>query len=181
MDTLTLTHPDEDVRPFVYSRDELAVALGISVRKVAELLKFPDCPGRNSNGSYPLKEWKEFFKKYDARAAGNDRELYAIRLRERAAKAELAELEVRERLHELVRCADVRAMLRKLGEFVRGELVRVLRKELRESSPTGIKENSPEAERLDAIADSVACGVLETVSDELKKTEFQISRGVRRV
>ena len=34
-----------DVRKFVYSRDELAFALGCSVRKVAELMKVPVARG----------------------------------------------------------------------------------------------------------------------------------------
>lgn len=64
-----MDYADADVRKFVYSRDELAFALGCSVRKVAELMKVPGCPGRLTNGSYPLPAWKKFYREFDPRSA----------------------------------------------------------------------------------------------------------------
>ena len=122
METLTLDYADADVRKFVYSRDELAFALGCSVRKVAELMKVPGCPGRLTNGSYPLPAWKKFYREFDPRSAESVRELEKIRLRERAAKAQLAELLVRERIGDLVRMSAAVEIIRAFAVGVRDEL-----------------------------------------------------------
>lgn len=55
-----LEHPDADARHFVSSQEDLAIALGVSRRTVARMVKLPGAPGKTANGSYPLSEWKRF-------------------------------------------------------------------------------------------------------------------------
>lgn len=119
----SLDFSDVDTRKFAPSRRELAKILGCSEAKISVMLVEPGNPGRNSNGSYPIEAWKNFFAEREKRksakrdetataislsgASADERaELRSAVLRERRAKAEKAELEAARMRGELVPLAE---------------------------------------------------------------------------
>lgn len=120
----TLDYADVDSRRYVPSRRTLAAALGCSVRTVADMLLEPENPGKTENGSYPLESWKRYFAERKkareeedapvddapdaAETASLPRQMKRAMLRERLAKAELAELNAAARRRELVELSEVK-------------------------------------------------------------------------
>lgn len=125
-DDLTLIHPLNGAR-FVSSKDKLADALGISVPTVSRMLREPGCPGRTQNGSYSVEAWQSFVE--TRKLAGGDLEgesaadeksqAREYALRERKAKAELAELRVQKERGELVAVVEVEKAAREFAMRLR--------------------------------------------------------------
>lgn len=121
-----LGYGEVDVTRFVSSREKLATSLNCSVRCVAAMLAEPGNPGRTQNGSYELEKWRAYFAA--RKPAENDeapdkasvkRELQNAVLRERLAKAEIAELNAAARRGELVELASVKKEVAALAARLR--------------------------------------------------------------
>lgn len=130
-----LGYGDPDTTRFVSSREKLAQALGCGVRTVATMLSEPGNPGRTQNGSYDLAKWKTYFAARKNEIAGDDCEdsdfaltsapgnikqaLQSELLRERRAKADLAELNAAARRGELVELASVKKEVASIAASLR--------------------------------------------------------------
>lgn len=114
---LELSYGDADRTRYVSSREKLSHELGCSLRLVSMMLNEPGNPGRTQNGSYDLQKWKPYFStrknddddELDLSIPGKNtkQELAEAVLRERRAKAELAELNAAARRGELVELSQV--------------------------------------------------------------------------
>lgn len=156
------------------TQKEASKRLGISAKQLRRLTKKHDAP-RNDDGSYPWPEvvdWYKDFKQDEAlRRRGINREAgeadyEQARAREKAAKADMAELELLERKGELIPVQVYKDELASVLTSVRSRLLNLPGRLGRELAP----EMKPEeAEQI------VEQGVREAL-EELQRAEFEEDR-----
>lgn len=104
----SLDYAGTDVRKRVSSIQELSDVLGCSESLVKHMLKESGNPGRLPNGSYDAEKWKSFYLSRDGNLTINAGESARdIVLRERAAKAALAELKLERERGNLIPSEEV--------------------------------------------------------------------------
>lgn len=103
----SLDFAPHDTRARVFSIQELANALHCSESLVKHMLKETGNPGRNPNGSYELDKWNAFFEAREKTRHLESGDAKSVSLRERSAKAALAELRLEKERGSLVELAVV--------------------------------------------------------------------------
>ncbi len=139
-----------DAHPvWVENQQALSEALGCDRRTIQRLLKLDGNPGKRSDGSYPVVEWKKWTAEHGRLRKGRvstDKE--ALEMQAIILRNERLELDLAERRGELMGVEEVNKVLTDMmGAFVQG--IRGLKHSL---SPQVVGMSVPEASKRIALA-----------------------------